>query len=472
MISLAVYLVFVLLIIAAGVARARPQKQLFMLAGSYLFYGFVGLEFLAVLIASSVLNFAIGAWLRRRPTLKGLWLGVLFNLILLSFFKYIPSAGLLQNIVMPIGISFWTFQALSYLLDLYHEEELDPSLAEFCLYMAFWPTVIMGPICRLSKLLPQFREIRSVSMEDLIQGTRRILIGLFMKVVLSQLLAPGVNAGFGGAQTAGNAAGAWSGLDVWFLAIGFGFQLFFDFAGYSNIVIGAARLFGFTLEENFDSPYLATTPSIFWTKWHMSLSSCIRDYVFIPIATSRREAWWRYFAVGFSMVIFGLWHGARFTYLIWGAYHGALLVLQRLGQQLQRATGIETSGRFLSVVSWMCTFLSISLGWVAFRADTLSQAGAMFRAILTPSTYLSRSLPIDYYLAVMALAGGYFSYTLIAQAVRSAYEKRPIGRATQFALENSWLWVTPTLALIAILTTLVVYQRGDVNVSPFVYTRF
>ena len=173
-----------------------------------------------VLILSSLTNFGLGIYLRRRPSGARLWLGILINVLLLSVFRYFP-ASLWARIWVPIGISFWTFQALSYLFDVYGEDETNPSLLEFCLYMAFWPTVISGPICRLSRLLPQFRKSSRFSREDFAVGFRRLAIGVFMKLFLSQLLVSEWSGGVQGVLD--NRLSGWSGLDVWFLAIGFGF---------------------------------------------------------------------------------------------------------------------------------------------------------------------------------------------------------------------------------------------------------
>jgi alginate O-acetyltransferase complex protein AlgI len=475
MLYVAIYTTVLLLLIIAGTVRRPSTKERFLLAASYIFYGTFGFFFLSILIGSSLTNFLIGGWLKRRQTLPRLWTGILFNVGLLSLFKYLPSTGSFQNILMPIGMSFWTFQALSYLFDLYRQEGIDASLTEFCLYLAFWPTVTMGPICRLSTLLPEFREIRSVPFSDLSDGVRRIGVGLFMKVVLAQLLASGVNAGFNRMQA------GWGGLDVWILAIGFGFQLFFDFAGYSHIVIGSARLFGFHLDENFDSPYLATTPSIFWTKWHMSLSSWIRDYVFIPIATMRRAIWWRYFAVWLAMLLFGLWHGSRMTFLVWGAYHGALLVAHRLGQQLERKLGVNMDGGIGVSVSWLATFLAVSLGWIAFRATDLHQMLQMFQAVVSLNNYRNLVLPRTFYLTAVVLVVGYFAFASIATSLvvraRAALwlqrvtSSSVIGQPAQFFQENAWLFVVPMVAVIAVFCVLV-FSDQTANVSPFVYAVF
>jgi alginate O-acetyltransferase complex protein AlgI len=356
------YILLVVCSIAGAFIRQGAARQSLWLAASYAFYATFGARFLIVLIASSLFNFTYAAFLRRNPTVSRLWVGIAANIGLMVFYKVAPllasiegtnavASGFLASVAMPLGVSFWTFQAMSYLFDVYRQEDIDPSLIEFCLYMAFWPTVMMGPICRLGNMLPQFRSGSGFAANDLLAGSKRILTGLFMKVVLSQLLVAGLTPGAGvAAGFDGNAP--LSGLDVWFLAIGFGFQLFFDFAGYSHMVIGAARLFGFRVDENFDSPFLALTPSEFWTRWHMSLSSWIRDYVFIPVAAARREIAWRYFALLFSMTLFGLWHGAKTAFVLWGAYHGALLIAHRMIQQYRRRTGPTLPAAADNLLSW------------------------------------------------------------------------------------------------------------------------
>lgn len=251
--------------------RSIRVRQALLLGVSYVLYLLWGPWFLGILLFSSVCNYFLGAHLKRHITQGRLWVAIGFNLTLLGTFKYLPelansslSFGALHSLrqfVLPLGISFWTFQALSYLFDLYREEELNPSLLEFCLYMAFWPTVISGPICRLSNMLPQFRGEKPRSWNDYGIGLRRIGIGFFMLGVAQLLadgLAPGqgINAGFKRMDM------HWSALDAWILAVGYGFQLFMDFAGYTHLVIGAARLFGFELQENFHRPYLSTSPSV------------------------------------------------------------------------------------------------------------------------------------------------------------------------------------------------------------------
>jgi alginate O-acetyltransferase complex protein AlgI len=403
------------LLFAAKHFRAR---QALMLLVSYLLYAIWGLGFLGLLVMSSLLNYLLGLWLRRQPSATRLCVGVVLNVTILGTFKYLPMTSSLlphaslrsvfESIILPIGISFWTFQALSYLFDVYRGEDLDPTLVEFLLYIAFWPTVLSGPICRLSDLLPQFRKFANPSADDIRRGLDRICIGLFMTAV-GQCLASGIHLGQGLDDAFDKMSRGWTGLDVWCMAIGYGFELFFNFAGYSHIVIGAARLFGFRLIENFACPYASTTPSEFWTRWHMSLSFWIRDYLFLPLAMVRREKGWRSFILILSMVVFGLWHKGTLLFVLWGFYHGLLLVLHREWQQFQRRYEWELARAISEPVSWLVTFSVICLGWIFFRANTVSQAFTMLRAAITPSGYAAHALPSALYIIVFASMSGYFA---------------------------------------------------------------
>jgi alginate O-acetyltransferase complex protein AlgI len=393
---------------------------------------------------------------------------------------------------MPVGISFWTFQGLSYLLDVYREEELDPSLLEFCLYMAFWPTVLSGPVCRLPSMLPQFRAAVGFSRDNFYAGARRVIQGLWMKMVLAQILGFGLRPGEGVIGGFDQVQEEWGGVDVWLLAIGFGFQLFFDFAGYSHMVIGTARIFGIRLAENFDRPYFSTTPSIFWTRWHMSLSFWIRDYVFLPLASSLRDRRWPYVALVLSLALFGLWHGAKATLILWGIYHGLLLVLHRLGQQLKRWLTVAQSTHLGTVMSWCATFSLVSLGWIFFRAHDLGQALTMLRAVLSPSNYYQFALPGSLYVLISSVVISYFLYEMLGPIVdrlRASYREELInyrqtrstpslpsagfmlGKGCDFLAERKWWWATPMLAGFAAFCSLAIFHQNS-PVTPFMYTLF
>jgi alginate O-acetyltransferase complex protein AlgI len=492
--------------------RSVKARQALLLVASYLFYANWGIFFLPALVASSLVNYWWGSILRRRDTAGFLWIGIAINLVPLAFFKYVPhlidlgaaessQSDFLRYVIMPVGMSFWTFQSLSYLFDIYLGKELDPSLLEFCLFVAFWPTVIAGPVCRLPQMLPQFRERPVFSASNLSAGTRRVVQGATMKFLVAQLLGAGwrpgsgVNAGF-------ELEGGWGAGDVWLLGMGFGFQLFFDFAGYSLMAIGIARIFGIVVPENFDRPFLSTSPSVFWTRWHMSLSFWIRDYVFSPLASAwRHYSWWPYVALIIAMTLFGLWHGPKVTFVIYGIYHGLLLVLHRLGQQAKERIPIRLPPRAGLVLAWASTFLLVIVGLIIFRANDVTQAVAMIRVMTTPDEYQRCELTRSFYVLVIAVAGGYFAVTgsqrrllsLRARYRQAAGESRPravdaglstglidvrgaalvAGGVLEFFAATLWWWMVPGLSVVALLAALAMIDRNAaITVAPVIYTLF
>jgi alginate O-acetyltransferase complex protein AlgI len=468
----------------SAVVFVRPirLRQLLLLAVSYALYLLWDPWFLGILLFSSICNYFLGAYLRRRVTVSRLRLGIAFNLLLLGIFKYLPGLAneslaffhAFRQLILPLGISFWTFQALSYLFDIYREEELDPSLLEFCLYMAFWPTVISGPICRMGNMLPQFRSQEKPLWADYGIGLRRVAIG-FLMLAVAQLLADGLAAGQGINGGFDRTNVHWSALDVWLLATGYGFQLFMDFAGYSHLVIGAARIFGFELAENFNRPYLSTSPSVFWTRWHMSLSFWIRDYVFLPLASLRRGLLWRNFALVIAMVLFGLWHRGSLLFFLWGAYQGILLVLHRQWQQIERRAGITSGGFALPILGWAYTFVAICLGWILFRANSGSEAWIMLSSVFSAKSYFYRALPDSIYLLVAAVMVCYFACLgvasfldrLAAVASRSPQYPAIIGMIAR----DRWVWIAP-LAVIVAVYVFVLAQPGQTITQPMLYRLF
>jgi len=464
-------------------ARSRNTRQVLLLAVSYALYLLWGPWFLLVLLASTAMNFLLGRQMQRKPSVGILWTGLFFNLLLLAFFKYLPGAASsvpleslqkFSHVALPLGISFWTFQAMSYLLDLYRGEELEPSFIEFALYMAFFPVTISGPICRMPEMLPQFRSDAAPSPDDKGRGLCRIATGLLMMQV-AQLLGKGLLAGQG-INAGFDQLHNWSGLDVWCLTLGYGLQIFFDFAGYSHIAIGAARTLGFTVPENFARPFASTTPSIFWTRWHMSLSFWIRDYVFLPLAMLRRDEWWRKLCLLLSMVLFGIWHKGTLLFVLFGCYHGVLLILHRQAQQVERRFGWQLSSKLWTAFSWALTMALVNLGWIFFRAGSLSQAAQMFSTLLAPAAYTQHLLHRSLYLLVAVVGLGYAA-TLIVLDVLDRYSERleqsPASAATAaaIALRDRWVWIAPLwIAACILVLTLVPHQSRAANV--FMYRFF
>jgi len=253
-------------------------------------------------------------------------------------------------------------------------------------------------------------------------------------------------------------------------------QLFLDFAGYSHIAIGAAQALGFTVPENFARPFQSTTPSIFWTRWHMSLSFWIRDYVFLPLAVMRREVWWRNLVLVISMILFGLWHKASVLFVLWGCYHGVLLVLHRQVQQVQRKFNWTPSAALWTPISWVTTIGLISLGWIFFRANSLVQARQMLEAALSPASYSSYFLSGSLYILVAALAVGYVIVLLVIEALdRYSVESESATRSgsgiVALIARNRWFWIPP-LYLLALLLALVVTHTRGADAAQFMYRNF
>ncbi len=469
-------------LLALSRSRSRGVRQGVLLAVSYALYLTWGPWFVVVLLASTAMNFLLGRWMRREGSLRVVWAGVAFNIGLLGFFKYLPGVTVsvplqslqrFSHIALPLGISFWTFQAMSYLLDLYRGEELDPSFLEFALYMTFFPVAVSGPICRMPDMLPQFRSDKRPSREDFGRGVCRIATGVLM-MPIAQLLGKGIFTGQG-INAAFDQITGWSGSDVWLLAFGYGLQIFFDFAGYSHIAIGAARMMGFEVPENFARPFASDTPSIFWTRWHMSLSFWIRDYVFMPLAMLWREDAWRKFCLLISMVLFGLWHKATILFVLFGCYHGVLLILHRQVQQVERRFNWEPTARLWGLFSWVVTMSLVNLGWIFFRANSLEDAEKMFRVLLSPASYAAPALSQSLYLLVALIATAYALTLYLLEileefAGRVAAEPARSSEVLAIALRERWIWLAPMWAMACVLVlTLIPHQSRAANVFLYRY---
>lgn len=477
-------LALLLCVVVLANVRSTKIRQVVLLIASYALYISWGSWFAAILLASTVMNFLLGEWLRRRPEGAVLSIGILLNLALLSSFKYLPEIAInvpfsslqrFSHLALPLGISFWTFQAMSYLFDLYRDEDIDPSFVEFALYMVFFPVAVSGPICRLVEMLPQFRSGKTIDWNDIGRGLSRIATGVLM-MQFAKLLGQGILSG-DGINSGFDRVTRWSGTDVWILSLGYGLQLFFDFAGYSHIAIGAAKVLGFTLPENFALPFQSATPSIFWTRWHMSLSFWIRDYVFIPLAVLRREVWWRNLLLVVSMVLFGLWHKASILFVLWGCYHGALLFSHRQVQGLQRRFDWTPPAALWTPASWIITIGFISLGWIFFRASSLSQVSQMLSSVLSPASYSSHFLSGSLYLLVLALAAGYAIVLLVSDTL-DRYSVEPAASESEsrpgillFIARNRWFWIPPLYSLALFFVLIVTLTHSD-SAAQFMYRSF
>lgn len=477
-------LLFLTCVIVCRKVHSPAKRQVVLLISSYILYLSWSRWFAIILLASTVMNFLVGKCLQKRPTGPVLAVGVFLNLLLLGSFKYLPefSASLplsslqfqrFSHIALPLGISFWTFQAMSYLFDLYRGEELDPTFLEFALFMVFFPVVISGPICRLPAMLAQFRAQQITAVGDIERGLSRMATG-FLMMQLGQLLGQGIFSG-DGINAGFDHVRHWTGADVWCLALGFGLQLFLDFAGYSHIAIGAAQAMGFAIPENFVRPFQSTSPSIFWTRWHMSLSFWIRDYVFLWLVVLRRDAWWRNSVLVFSMVLFGLWHKATLLFLLWGLYHGVLLVLHRQIEAAQRRFDWSPPSALWTSISWLTTISLVSLGWIFFRANSLTDARQMFSAILSLDGYGAHALSGSLYVMVAVVAVGYAIVVSLSavmdQSLEDAGDSGARSGIMSTLARNRRFWIPPIYVL-ALLVVVAVMPKSGGNAAQFMYRNF
>lgn len=389
-IEFALFLPVVFLLYWFVFRRSVRAQNLFVVAASYLFYGWWDWRFLFLIAFTSLCSWGSGLLIERyrtRPVAKAVHvLNIVLNLAILGVFKYYDffvtsfanlflhgrTDGLLLNIILPVGISFYTFQALSYSIDVYRGK-LEPTrdIVQFFAFVSFFPQLVAGPIERATNLLPQFAKPRTFDYAQAVDGMRQILWGLFKKIVVADNCAAYVDYVYGAYSTQ-------SGLTLAIAAVLFAFQIYGDFSGYSDIAIGTSKLFGIKLMRNFDNPYFSRDIAEFWRRWHISLTTWFRDYVYIPLGGSRVS---KAKVVRNTFVIFllsGFWHGANWTFLAWGAYHAVLFLPLILLGRNRKFTGVVAEDRLLP--SWsdfgrmLLTFILVTVGLVLFRADSISQA--------------------------------------------------------------------------------------------------
>jgi len=386
--SITFLFLFLPLVLAGHFVLPRALRNLFLLLVSLLFYAWGEAFYVLLMLASTAANYLFGLWVdRTRETGSGrvvLAFAVIANVAGLAAFKYanfftdtlsvpLSQAGLapikLSPVHLPIAISFFTFHAMSYVIDIYRRDaEVQRGPINIALYIAFFPQLIAGPIIRYHDVASQLVE-RTITREGFAYGIRRFIIGLGKKVLIANVVAgaaDGIFAVPGGQLSAGL---AWLGVVCYTL------QIYFDFSGYSDMAIGLARMFGFCFLENFNYPYISGSIREFWRRWHISLSNWFRDYLYIPLGGNRRSPARTYFNLVTVFFLCGLWHGASWTFVIWGLYHGLFLVMERIGLE-QRIRALWAPVRHAYAL------LAVMVGWVLFRADTLPQAMSFLRAMV------------------------------------------------------------------------------------------
>jgi D-alanyl-lipoteichoic acid acyltransferase DltB (MBOAT superfamily) len=452
------FLAFLSIVVPVYWALPLRGRQWLILVSSLAFYGFWRPEFILVMLASALTDYFVALRMASsnndRSRRRWLYISFVVNLGFLFYFKYLffvvgngfaalRAVGFevtdpVLNIILPLGISFYTFETISYSVDVYRRTiKPERDFLVYACFITFFPKLIAGPILRAYQLIPQIKTSARLTLEDCTEGTRRVVIGLFLKVGLADNIAPLVDDGFS------QPTQALSALDVWTLAFLFGYQIYFDFSAYSHIAIGAARLMGIQLVENFNFPYLACSPRDFWQRWHISLSGWIRDYLYLPLIgarptsphgarhvvagdaaesfhPSRKEN--RTYALFCTWAIMGLWHGANWTFLCWGLLHATYIHLFRLTEpvRLQLPRLVRIAGGLA------LTLPLVMVAWIAFRAPDLATMFALYAKLFQIKQYLWLGMRENTYLVGAATLILILSAPTVYRVIVRPLEQHPV----------------------------------------------
>ena len=475
----AIFLPIVFLLYWFVVQRNLKLQNALIVVASYVFYGWWDWRFLSLIIFSTVVDYLVGQKLRteyrqsKRKTL--LWTSIAVNLGFLGFFKYynfflenfVDAFSLFGmqinanslNIILPVGISFYTFQTLSYTIDVYRKK-LEPTkdFIAFSAFVCFFPQLVAGPIERATNLLPQFYKKRTFEYHKAVDGMRQILWGLFKKVVIADNCAEYANQIF-------NNSVDMNGSTLVLGAIFFTFQIYGDFSGYSDIAIGTSRLFGFDLKQNFANPYFSRDIAEFWRRWHISLSTWFRDYLYIPLGGSRGGTWMKVRNTFAIFLVSGFWHGANWTFIVWGALNAIYFLPLLLTNNNRKNLGVVAEGKLLpsfrELFAMLTTFILTVFAWIFFRAENITHAFSYIGGIFSESLF---HIPF--------FRNGTDSYlTIFLVIVFMIIEW--IGRNNIFAIQNmisiSNNYIRYSLYIFIIITILFM---GSFKENNFIYFQF
>lgn len=482
--------IFVLLFLPAAVAgyyainrfKRYRAANIFLIGMSLWFYGYFNPSYLLIICGSIVVNYLASKGMERwgqRPRLKRgvLILGICINISVIFYFKYFDfflenvnavfgSSFELRHIVLPLGISFFTFQQISYLVDSYRGETLrEYTFDEYALFVTFFPQLIAGPIVLHAEMAPQFRDPknRRINPQNFAKGLYIFALGLFKKVIIADTFAAAVNFGFDTIETL-------SSLEAVIVSVSYTFQIFFDFSGYCDMAIGIGELFNIELPQNFNSPYKADSIPDFWSRWHMSLTRFLRTYIYIPLGGNRKGKLRTYLNIMVVFLVSGIWHGANWTFVLWGALHGFLNCLTRIFQKGWDRLAVPIQRFF--------TFSLVNGLWVLFRAENISSAALFIKRMFPISDYsirpelydafalqefqlLGNKLPILSYL--VAHITGFHMWFFLAAAFFVVFNFRN-SKEIQFR---------PTIARSLITVLFIVWSvMSFAGISTFIYFNF
>jgi alginate O-acetyltransferase complex protein AlgI len=453
------FAIFFLIVLPVSWALMPHQRiwRVWILLASYVFYAWWDWHFVFLLAASTVVNHVLALAIHRSQTQaarKGfLALAVTFDLSLLGYFKYtnffltsVDNAigrSWIVHVTLPVGVSFFTFMAISYVVDTYRRELVPTTLMRFAVFQAFFPHLVAGPIVRASELLPQLETPRDPRRVENSRAFFLILSGLFLKVVIANHLATHI------VDEVFAAPNRHSSLEVLVAVYAYAVQIFADFCGYTNIAIGIALLLGFKFPQNFNSPYAAVSLQDFWRRWHMTLSRWLRDYLYIPLGGSRKGRLTTYRNLLLTMLLGGLWHGAAWTFVIWGLIHG-------IGLAVERALGVRPVTRTAQWVGRVLTFHIVCFAWIFFRADSVARAWQMLERLFTAWGQPSPLVTTSVVLAIVVGIGAQYVRPSALAAVLRGFQRLPV------------LAQAATVAVVL----MVVNTLGPEGVAPFIYFRF
>ncbi|WP_107038124.1 MBOAT family O-acyltransferase [Brumimicrobium mesophilum] len=442
-----------------------------LLVFSLIFYAWGGVSYSLILIGSILINYLFVKQIEKNNSLKKNWLiiGLIVNILIIVFFKYLDflinninvigstfSTGFdaipYQNIILPLGISFFTFQQMSLIWDVYRNENTQKtSLSNVALYISLFPQLIAGPIVRYNDIVEQI-QVRVSSISLFRSGVQRFVLGLFKKVVIANTCGELADSIFNHSFELLDTPTAWLGI------IAYSLQIYFDFSGYSDMAIGLGRMFGFKILENFNFPYISKSIQEFWRRWHISLSTWFRDYVYIPLGGNRNGTYKTYFNLTLVFLLTGIWHGATWSFVIWGLFHGFFLIMERIG--LKKILDKLPKG-----IQWFYAIIVVMIGWVLFRIEIFSEA-IIYIVKLFSFENIGSSKVISHLnnerLAVLVLA--LLSSSLFFVKIKEFFDRRNITQSigTQIMLDIG----------IVLMLLLCIFYINSGSYSPFIYFRF
>jgi D-alanyl-lipoteichoic acid acyltransferase DltB (MBOAT superfamily) len=455
-----IFLVFLVIVVVLHYSLPSLWRRYFLLLASYVFYWFWDVQLSLLLVASTVVDYLCARVISGAPPgdprrKMALVFSMVFNLGLLGLFKYADffSGSIadltgvapwpMLDLILPLGISFYTFQTMSYTIDVYRGKiTAFHDVIDVALYVSFFPQLVAGPIIRADVLVPQIHEAHNLKPVLLRAGIALVVWGLCKKVFFADAMAPIVNEAYASPDLM-------SGLGLLTATYAFAAQIYFDFSGYTDIAIGSALMLGVQLPKNFDAPYLSLSLGEFWRRWHISLSTWLRDYLYISLGGSKRGPSRTYFNLLITMTLGGLWHGAGLNWLVWGIFHGVVLSLERIFGLAHR----RAASPLIRLGQWVLTFHLVCFSWILFRADSLAQAGTIMKRIATlaPGYTFAPGWPV----IVLALLIG-----VELCGLRAVWIER--------------IKTSPRLALLVALSACVLFPliyRGAANVE-FIYFQF